>query len=215
MHLESERGEEPLVLARGVLLLEDGLDLLLGVLALRRLLEGVLGDGTLETLELESVSGGHEVVVGDDLDERLDLGSLGDLLGAHALGHLLGVSLNAGGNDEGERVLLGAVIELLDDDNLWAMRRMYGQMSVMAFCKHVGNVLESKKNMQLPCPTCKSNRNRVTTKPAMMCLWMILAPRQECRHVDGIFPRCTILTLSTQPHPAVQTIGLFTTQPAS
>lgn len=49
-HLESERGEEPLVLARGVLLLEDGLDLLLGVLALRRLLEGVLGDGTLEAL---------------------------------------------------------------------------------------------------------------------------------------------------------------------
>lgn len=118
MHLEAERGEEPLVLARGVLLLENLLDLLLGVLALRRLLEGVLGNGTLETLELESVTGGHEVVVRDDLNERLDLGSLGDLLGTHALGHLLGVSLNAGSDNEGERLVLGAVIELLDDDNL-------------------------------------------------------------------------------------------------
>lgn len=122
-HLESERGEEPLVLARGVLLLEDGLDLLLGVLALRRLLEGVLGDGTLEALQLESVTGGHKVVVRDDLDERLDLGALGNLLGPHALGHLLGVSLDTGGNDVRERLFLGTVIELLDDDNLLMMRK--------------------------------------------------------------------------------------------
>lgn len=86
---------------------------------MRRLLEGVLGDSTLKTLKLESVTGGHKVVVGDDLNERLDLGALGDLLGTHALGDLGGVSLNTGGDNEGERVLLGAVIELLDDDNLW------------------------------------------------------------------------------------------------
>lgn len=118
MHLEAERGEEPLVLARRVLLLEDLLDLLLGVLALRRLLESVLGDGALEALELESVTGGHEVVVRDDLDKRLDLGALGDLLGPHALGHLLRVSLNTGSDNVRERLVLGAVIELLDDDNL-------------------------------------------------------------------------------------------------
>lgn len=117
-HLESERSEEPLVLSRGVLLLKDSLDLLLGVLALRRLLEGVLSNGTLETLEFECVTGRHEVVVRDNLDKRLDLGSLGNLLGTHALGHLTRVSLNTGSNNEGERVLLGAVIKLLDDDNL-------------------------------------------------------------------------------------------------
>lgn len=136
MHLEAERGEEPLVLARGVLLLEDGLDLLLGLLALRRLLEGLLRNGTLEALELESVTGGHEVVVRDDLDERLDLGALGNLLGPHALGHLLRVSLDTSGNNVGESLLLGAVIELLDDDNLFVAEAMdAGRMSVKAVLK--------------------------------------------------------------------------------
>lgn len=55
------------VLAGGVSLLEDGLDGLLGVLSLRGLLEGLNGDGTLERLEVESVSGGDEVVVVDSL----------------------------------------------------------------------------------------------------------------------------------------------------
>ena len=133
MHLESERGEEPLVLARGVLLLENLLDLLLGVLALRRLLEGLLADGTLKTLELESVSGGHQVVVADDLDERLNLGSLGDLLGPHSLGHLGRVSLDTGGNNVRERLVLGALIELLDDDNL--LVRFEVKLGWMARCQ--------------------------------------------------------------------------------
>lgn len=63
------------------------------------------------------------MVVRDDLDERLDLGALGNLLGPHALGHLLGVSLDTGGNDVRERLLLGTVIELLDDDNLLMMQK--------------------------------------------------------------------------------------------
>jgi hypothetical protein len=116
--LKLERGEEPSVLAAGVSLLENLLDSLLGVLALRNLLEGIVGDGTLETLELESVASGHQVVVVDDLDEGLDLVSL--LLAGlgHAAGDLGGVSLNAGNQGVAERVRLVAVVNGLDDDNL-------------------------------------------------------------------------------------------------
>ncbi|KAI3482410.1 hypothetical protein L1887_54966 [Cichorium endivia] len=102
----------------------------------RMLLEGLLRNGTLEALELESVTGGHEVVVRDDLDERLDLGALGNLLGPHALGHLLRVSLDTSGNNVGESLLLGAVIELLDDDNLFVVEAMdAGRTSVKAALK--------------------------------------------------------------------------------
>jgi hypothetical protein len=76
------------------------------------------------------------VVVRDDLDERLDLGALGNLLGPHALGHLLRVSLDTSGNNVGESLLLGAVIELLDDDNLFVLEAMdAGRMSVKAVLK--------------------------------------------------------------------------------
>ena len=82
------------------------------------LLEGVVGDSTLKTLELKSVTSGHQVVVVDDLDERLDLVSL--LLAGlgHAAGDLGGVSLNAGNQGVAERVRLVAVVNGLDDDNL-------------------------------------------------------------------------------------------------
>lgn len=114
----TERGEEPSVLAAGVSLLKHLLDSLLGVLALGNLLEGVVGDGTLEALELESVTSGHQVVVVDDLDEGLDLVSL-ILAGlGHAAGDLGGVSLNAGNQGVAERVRLVAVVNGLDDDNL-------------------------------------------------------------------------------------------------
>lgn len=72
-------------------LLESLLDGLLGLLPLGRLLERLRGNGTLERLELEHVSGGEEVGVVDDLDERLNLGSTSNSLLAHVLGHLEGV----------------------------------------------------------------------------------------------------------------------------
>lgn len=90
--LEAELGEEPAVGALGVALLEGLLDGLLGVLTLGRLLEGVGGDRALEALKLENVTGGEEVRIVDDLDERLDLGALGNLLLAHRLGDLEGVT---------------------------------------------------------------------------------------------------------------------------
>lgn len=114
----TQRGEEPSVLAAGVALLQDLLDGLLGILALADLLEGVGADAALEALELESVAGGHEVVIVNNLDERLDLGPpvLAGL--AHAAGDLLGVALDAGDDGVAEGVRLVAVVDGLDDDHL-------------------------------------------------------------------------------------------------
>lgn len=126
MTRRTEGSEEPLVLAGVVTLLKGLLDVLLGVLALRDLLEGVVGDGTLKTLELESVTGGHDVVVVDDLDERLDLGALGNTGLSHAAGDGLRVTLNAGNNGVRERVGLGALVGRLDDDNLLACEAATG-----------------------------------------------------------------------------------------
>ena len=73
----TERCEEPPVLATCVPLLQSLLDRLLGLLSLRYLFESVIGDHALETFKFKSVSGGHEVIVIDSLDERLDPGPLG------------------------------------------------------------------------------------------------------------------------------------------
>ena len=114
----TERGEKPPVLAAGVALLENLLDVLLGVLTLGNLLESVGRDGGLEALELKGVAGGHQVVVVDDLDERLDLGAL--LLAglAHATGDLAGVPLDACYEGVAVGVCLATGIDGLDDDDL-------------------------------------------------------------------------------------------------
>lgn len=114
----TQRSEEPSVLAAGVSLLQSLLDGLLGVLALRNLLEGVVGHDTLQSLELKRVTGGHQVVVVDGLDEGLDAAALLLLLHTHAAGHLLGVALDTGNERIGEGVRLGAIVLRLDDDNL-------------------------------------------------------------------------------------------------
>lgn len=114
----TQRGEEPAVLAACVALLQHLLDSLLGILTLADLLERLARDDTLETLELESVAGGHQVVVVDDLDERLHLGAL--LLAglAHAAGDSAGVALDACYEGVAIGVCLAAGIDGLDDDDL-------------------------------------------------------------------------------------------------
>lgn len=114
----TQRSEEPPVLAARVALLQGLLDGLLGILTLGHLLEGVGGQGTLETLELKSVTGGHQVVVVDDLDEGLDLGAL--LLAGlgHAAGDLGGVALDASDQGVAVRVRLVAGVDGLDDHDL-------------------------------------------------------------------------------------------------
>lgn len=55
---------------------------------------------------------------GTDLDEGLDLAPLRDLLRTHTLRYLERVTLDAGNDCMGVWPLLGALVELLDDDNL-------------------------------------------------------------------------------------------------
>lgn len=107
-----------LVLSRRVSLLEGSLDGLLGVFTLRWLLEGVGRDDSLEGLELESVSCRHEVVVVDDLDERLDLVSLGHSLARHRSSHFQWVSLDTGNDGVWEGVCLGTIVGRCDNHNL-------------------------------------------------------------------------------------------------
>ena len=54
------------------------------------------------------------------LDERLDLAPLRKLLSTHTLGDLQWVTLDASNDGVGEGPFLGALIELLDHDDLLA-----------------------------------------------------------------------------------------------
>jgi hypothetical protein len=95
-HLKSQRLEEPPVLAAQVSLLQGFFDLLLRIFPLANLLECVVVDDVLQTLEFQCVTSRHDVVVVDLLDEWLNLGSLLDALLAHATGDFRRVTLNAG-----------------------------------------------------------------------------------------------------------------------
>lgn len=88
LKLEVQLREKPLVLTGLVSLLKSLLDDLLGLLTLSWLLESLGGDNGLERLDIQSVSGWEQVVVVDGLNEWLDLGSLGNLLGTKLLGDL-------------------------------------------------------------------------------------------------------------------------------
>lgn len=118
MRLEVEFGEEPLVLTGLVLFFQSLLDNLLGFLLLGWLNQGVWSDGSLEGLNIQGVSGWHQVVVVDQLDERLDSDSLGDLLGAVGLDDLQWASLDTNNNGMWESVGLGAFVVRLDNHDL-------------------------------------------------------------------------------------------------
>lgn len=114
----TERSEEPSVFAAGVALLEDLLDVLLGILTLADLLEGLGRQGTLKSLQLQCVSCGHQVVVVDGLDEGLDLGALLLARLRHAPCDLGRVPLDAGHQGVAEGVCLVTAVDGLDDDDL-------------------------------------------------------------------------------------------------
>lgn len=136
--LEPELGEEPPVGSSGVSLLEVLLDGLLGVLPLSGLLESLGRDGSLQALELESVSGGEQVGVVDSLDERLDLRSPGNSLSTHRLGDLQGVLLDSGNNGVRVRPVLGTLVDLLDDDDLLSSlssRKDDGDLAGLVDCR--------------------------------------------------------------------------------
>lgn len=101
-----------------MLLLENLLDGLLGVLTLGGLVEGLLGNGSLQAVVVEAVTGGHDVRVVNTLDERLNLGSACNLLLSVLACDLLRVALNA--NDKSVAVGMGlsSLVKGLDDDDL-------------------------------------------------------------------------------------------------
>ena len=129
----TQRGEEPTVLAAGVTLLKHLLNVLLGIFTLADLLEGVVGNGALEALELKGVTGGHQVVVVDDLDEGLDLGALLLASLGHPAGDLLGVALDAGDQGVAEGVRLVAIVDGLDDDDLRSKRMLAKKETMPSF----------------------------------------------------------------------------------
>lgn len=131
MRLESEFGEEPLVLTSLVLFLQNLLDNLLGFLFLGWLDQGLWGDSGLERLNVQGVSGWHQVVVVDQLDESLDLGSLGNLLFAVSFGDLQWGGLDTNNDGVCESVGLGAVIVRLDNHDLLTSETTTGNDSCM------------------------------------------------------------------------------------
>ena len=64
------------------------------------------------------VASGHQVVVVDELEERLDLRSLGNLLLRHGLGDLARVAVDAGDDAVAKFSVIVAVVESLDDHAL-------------------------------------------------------------------------------------------------
>ena len=134
-----ERSEEPLGFSSEVSRLENELDGLLRVLSVGDFLESFRRDGSLETLEIECVSGRKEMVVvdrlsstqfinssfiphislvirakrcGTDLDERLDLGSLLNLLLSHSSSDFSGVTFDTSDDSMSIRTFLRSLVGL-------------------------------------------------------------------------------------------------------
>jgi hypothetical protein len=107
-HLESQRCKEPPILPAQIPLLQRLLHILLSILPLRDLLERIVRDDVLQSLQFERVPRRHYVIVIDHLDEGLDFRSLFDALLAHAAGDFGGIAFNTGDEGVAERVGFGA-----------------------------------------------------------------------------------------------------------
>ena len=105
---------------RNALGLEHLLQLLDGLLLLVRRLGARRNDDILDVDVVGRVARGHDVLVVDELEERLDLGALQDLLLRHRLGDRQRRLLETGDERVTELALLGAVVVRLDDDRLLA-----------------------------------------------------------------------------------------------
>ena len=86
--LEAQLLEEPLVLAGLVLFFKSLADRLLDFLLGSGILNGF--DGDVREFNIEGITSGHNVVVVNDLDERLNLRTTSDTLSTHGLGDLKG-----------------------------------------------------------------------------------------------------------------------------
>jgi hypothetical protein len=103
------------------LLLKTLLDSLLGLLPLTNLLQILTANLRLQLLNaIKGVSGGHEVIVIDGLEERLYFTSLGNAFFAHSCGDFAGIALDASNEGMAVGVSLGAFIEGLEHDGFAA-----------------------------------------------------------------------------------------------
>merc|ERR1719158_2388537 len=94
--LELQLLEEPPVLAALVTLLELGPHHVPCLFLLHGVLQQFLVEVGLVETDVHGVASRHHVVVVDDLQERLNLGPLLDLLFGHLLGDLAGILVNPG-----------------------------------------------------------------------------------------------------------------------
>lgn len=117
-NLEPQRGKEPSVLSTSIAVFQHLLHGLLGFLALRNLLEGIIIDGLLEALEFESITSGHKMVIVYDLDKGLDLIALLLPLLTHTACDPLRVPLNANYKGVTKRMSLVAGVDGLNNDDL-------------------------------------------------------------------------------------------------
>lgn len=83
-----------------------------------RIPEDILVDNSFVQRNIHRVSGGHEVVVVEHLDESLDLGPLGNLLLAHCCGYLTGIAVDACDQSVAVRTVCCAIINVLQKDNI-------------------------------------------------------------------------------------------------
>lgn len=79
--------------------------------------QSVSGDGSLDIFNFHSVSGWEQVVVVDNLDKWLDLGSLGNFLSTVSFVDLQWVSVNTSNYSVWEWVGFGTFVVWFDDND--------------------------------------------------------------------------------------------------
>merc|ERR1719158_649219 len=116
--LELQLLEEPPVLSALVTVLELGPHHIPCLFLLHGVLQQFLVEVGLVETDVHGVASRHHVVVVDDLQERLNLGPLLDLLFGHLLGDLAGILVNPGHQSVAERFVASSLVGRFHDDCL-------------------------------------------------------------------------------------------------
>ncbi len=136
----TQRSKEPPVLPACVSILQCFLHRLLRILPLADLLECIIRHHSLQTLQLQGVTCGHQMIVIDGFDEGLDLAAFCLTCFRHAAGDLRRVAFDTRNEGVRKRMRLGASIQWLNYDDLvarnirplFACRRARSLLAAMA-----------------------------------------------------------------------------------